>query len=149
MLFTKIFSLCFASLFFITGCSSTSSRTRTHTVSVSQQISPIQVSAGRGDEIKWINNRSQPIALIFPLTELTRTSCRTGFQTVETTMLSAVVAPNSSASLCFLEQGKYDYQVRLDKNLASAASDRAASVWIIGREEGNPKPSEQYENINP
>ena len=65
------------------------------------------------------------------------------------TVLSAVVAPNASASICFSDLGKYDYRVRLDENLASAETDRNASVWIVARGERNPKLGEQFENITP
>jgi len=96
-----------------------------------------------------MNDRSRPIALKIPATDLSRISCRIGFQVVDRSVLSAVVPPNSSASLCFSEQGKYDYQVRLDENIAAAQADRNASVWVSGRGKRNPKPGEQYENINP
>jgi hypothetical protein len=79
---------------------------RTHTVRVGQQIDPLQVNAGRGDEVRWMNDRSQPIALMFPATDLSRISCRIGSQVVDRSVLSAVVPPNSSASLCFSETGK-------------------------------------------
>jgi plastocyanin len=137
-------------LLLITGCSSSSMAGKsTHTVRVGQQIDPLQVNAGRGDEVRWMNDRSRPIALKIPATDLSRISCRIGFQVVDRSVLSAVVPPNSSASLCFSEQGKYDYQVRLDENIAAAQADRNASVWVSGRGKRNPKPGEQYENINP
>ena len=149
--FAQTSTLCLALvMLLITGCSSPSMTGKgTHTVKVGQQIDPLQVNAGRGDEVRWMNNRSQPIALVFPATDLTRISCRTGFQIVDRTILSAVVPPNSSVSLCFWEQRKYDYQVRMDENIARAQTDRNASVWVSGRGQRNPKPGEQYENTNP
>ena len=143
-------SIFLAAVLLMTGCSaSPPARKETHTVRVGHQIDPLQVNAGRGDEVRWMNNRSQPIALVFPATDLSRISCRSGFHLVDRTVLSAVVPPNSSASLCFSEQGKYDYQVRLDENMASAEADRNASVWVSGRGMRNPKPGEQFENVNP
>ena len=142
--------LSLSAVLLIAGCSSPSTaRKGTHTVRVGQQIDPLQVNAGRGDEVRWMNERSQSIALVFPATDLNRISCRSGFQVVDRSVLSAIVPPKSSASLCFSEQGKYDYQVRLDENIPSAETDRNASVWVSGRGERNPKPGEQYENINP
>lgn len=120
-----------------------------HTVNVAQDVRPLQIDAGRGDEIRWVNKSSHPVAVIFPGTDVPRTSCRKGFEEVDRMVLSAVVQPNSSASLCFAEQGKYNYQVRLDENVASAQTDRNATVWIVGRGERNPKPGEQFENITP
>ena len=139
-------------LLFTEGCSSTphsSKATRVHTVNVGQTIEPLQINAGRGDEVRWLNQRAQPIAVIFPKLDQIPISCRTGFKTVDQTVLSAIVPPNSSASLCFAQQGKYDYQVRLDENIASVETDRNASVFIVGRGERNPKPGEQFENVTP
>lgn len=67
----------------------------------------------------------------------------------EQTALSAFIDPNSFASLCFAQLGKYNYQVRLNQNLASALSDQRASVWIVGRGERNPDPYEEYINFTP
>lgn len=139
-------------LVFMVGCSSSSyssKGTRVHTVNVGQKIEPLQINAGRGDEIRWLNLRSEPIAVVFPKLDTIPISCRTGFKTVDQSLLSAVVPPNSSASLCFAQMGKYDYQIRLDENIASAETDRNASVFIVGRGERNPKPGEQFENITP
>lgn len=136
---------------FSAGCQSvpySSNATRIHTVNVGPKIEPLQINAGRGDEVRWVNQRSQPIALIFPKSDDVRISCRSGFKNNDT-VLSAVVPPNASASMCFAELGKYDYQVRLDENLPGAETDRNASVWIVGRGERNPKPGEQFENITP
>jgi plastocyanin len=136
----------------VAGCSSTSyssKEARIHTVNVGESIQPLQINTGRGDEVRWVNQRSQPIAVVFQKMDAVPISCRTGFTTVDQTVLSAVVAPNSSASLCFSRLGKYDYQVRLDENIPSAEVDRNASVFVVGRGERDPKPGEQFENITP
>lgn len=136
----------------VAGCSSagySSKKARIHTVNVGENIEPLQINAGRGDEVRWVNQRSQPIAVVFPKTDAVPISCRTGFKTIDQSILSAVVAPNSSASLCFSQLGKYDYQIRLDENIASAQVDRNASVFVVGRGERDPKPGEQFENITP
>ena len=146
-------TVCVLGTFLLTaGCTTvpySSNQTKVHTVNIGPKIEPLQMNAGRGDEVRWVNQRSEPIAVVFPKTDAALTSCRTGFKTVDQTVLSAVVAPNASASLCFSELGKYNYQVRLDENLPSAEVDRNASVWIVGRGERNPKPGEQFENITP
>lgn len=139
-------------LLFTAGCTSapySSKGTRIHTVNVGPKIEPLQINAGRGDEVRWINQRSEPIAVVFPKTDAVPISCRTGFKTVDQSILSAVVAPNASASLCFSEIGKYNYQVRLDENIPSAEADRNASVFVVGGGARNPKPGEAFENITP
>ena len=142
----------FGTFLIIAGCAagpSSTKGTRIHTVNVGPKIQPLQINAGRGDEVRWINQRSEPIAVVFPKTDAVPLSCRSGFKTVDQTILSAVVAPNASASLCFSEIGKYDYQVRLDENIPSAETDRNASVFVVGGGARNPKPGEAFENITP
>jgi plastocyanin len=134
------------------GCASTSNPgtgTKIHTVNVGQKIEPLQINAGKGDEVRWVNQRSEPIAVMFPASDTFRISCRTGFKSLTQTVLSAIVPPNGSASLCFSEPGKYNYDVRLDENIAAAAVDKLASVWIVGRGSRNPTAAEAYENITP
>ena len=136
---------------FTAGCQSapySSPAARIHTVNVGPKIEPLQINAGRGDEVRWVNQRSQPIALIFPKSDDVRISCRSGFKNNDS-VLSAVVAPNASASMCFSELGKYDYQVRLDENLPGAETDRNASVFVVGGGARNPLPVEAFENVTP
>jgi plastocyanin len=118
-------------------------------VNVGPKIQPLQINAGRGDEVRWVNQRSEPIAVVFPKTDAVPITCRTGFKTVDQTILSAVVAPNASASLCFSQIGKYDYQIRLDENIPSAEVDRNASVFVVGGGARNPLPVEAFENVTP
>ena len=136
---------------FTAGCQTapnSSNATRIHTVNVGPKIEPLQINAGRGDEVRWVNQRSQPIALIFPKSDDVRISCRTGFKNSDSA-LSAVVAPNASVSICFSELGKYDYQVKLDENLPAAETDRVASVFVVGGGARNPSTVEAFENVTP
>lgn len=136
----------------IAGCSSVSHSTgeRTiHIVTVGQAVEPHHINAGRGHEIRWRNTGTQPITVMFPGEYDARISCRTGFTSVDKTVLSAVIEPNAFASLCFSQQGRYNYRVRLTKNLASAPTEQGASVWIVGRGERNADPYEDYQNITP
>src|SRR6185503_7839777 len=144
-------SLVLGLAFFTAGCQSvphSSNTTRIHTVNVGPKIEPLQINAGRGDEVRWVNQRSQPIALIFPKSDDVRISCRSGFENMDS-VLSAVVAPNASASMCFSDLGKYDSQVRLDENLPAAETDRNASVFIVGGGARNPSALEAFENVTP
>ena len=142
----------FAGALIITaGCGTPSSGSKgstVHMVQVGPKIDPLQINAGKDHEVRWINKRSQPIAVIFPRSDESRISCRTGFKKIGS-VLSAEIAPNSSASMCFSELGKYDYRIRLDENQPTAAIDRNASVWVVARGERNPNSGEQFENITP
>ena len=140
-------------LFSVTvGCSSAShskGHSKIHIVNVALEVEPRYILAGRGDEVRWRNTGTQPIVVSFPASAEKRISCGTGFKTEEHTALSALIEPNSFASLCFAQQGKYNYQVRQNQNLASTRTDQRASVWIVGRGERNPDTYEEYTNITP
>jgi len=134
------------------GCSSASHSkgdSKIHIVNVAHEVEPRYILAGRGDEVRWRNTGTQPIVVSFPASAEKRISCHTGFMTEEHTALSAFIEPNSFASLCFTQQGKYNYQVRVNQNLTSVRTDQRASVWIVGRGERNPDPYEEYTNITP
>ena len=134
------------------GCSSSppSEAERTvHVVNVAHEVEPRQILAGRGDEIRWRNTGTQPIIVNFPASTANRISCRVGFKVEEQTVFSALIDANASASLCFAQQGKYNYQVRLNQNPGSALTDQRGVVWIVGRGERNPDPYEEYTNITP
>lgn len=136
----------------LVGCSSVSPSTdksTIRTVDVAHEVEPRQVYVGPGDEVRWRNTLTEPIVISFPSSVANRISCNTGFKIEEHIVLSALIEPNSSASLCFTNQGKYNYQVRLNQNLASALSDKRATIWVVGRGERNPDPYEEYTNITP
>lgn len=134
------------------GCSSSpplEAERTVHVVNVAHEVEPRQILAGRGDEIRWRNTGTQPIIVNFPASTANRISCRVGFNVEEQTVFSALIDANASASLCFAQQGKYNYQVRLNQNLGSALTDQRGVVWIVGRGERNPDPYEEYTNITP
>src|SRR5690242_16986068 len=56
----------------VAGCHSapySAKGTRIHTVNIGPKIEPLQINAGRGDEVRWVNQRSEPIAVVFPKTD--------------------------------------------------------------------------------
>jgi len=120
-----------------------------HIVNVAHDVEPRQILAGRGDEIRWRNTGTQPIIVNFPASIAKRLSCHVGFNVEESTAVSALIDANASASLCFAQQGKYNYHVRLNDNIASTLFDQRAIVWIVGRGKRNPDPYEEYTNITP
>ena len=136
----------------LVGCSSISPSTgksTIHLVNVAHEVEPRQTLIGQGNEVRWHNTLTEPIVISFPASAVNRISCNTGFKTVEHVGLSAFIEPNASASLCFANQGKYNYQVRLDKSLGSTLAEKRGIVWVVGRGERNPDPYEEYTNITP
>ncbi len=136
----------------LVGCSSVSPSTgksAIHDVEVAHEVEPRLVLVGPENEVRWHNTLTEPIVITFPASAFNRISCNKGFKTDEHIGLFAFVEPNASASLCFASQGKYNYQVRLNQNLASALEDKRAIIWVVGRGERNPDPYEEYTNITP
>ena len=136
----------------LVGCSSVSPSTgksTLHLIRVADEVEPRQTLIGQGNEVRWHNTLTEPIVISFAASAVNRISCNTGFMAVEHIGLSAVVEPNASVSLCFASQGKYNYQVRLNQDLASALGDKRAIIWVVGRGERNPDPYEEYINITP
>jgi hypothetical protein len=134
------------------GCSPSShprGESTLHIVNVAHDVEPRQILAGRGDEIRWRNTGTQPILVNFPASIANRLSCRVGFNVEEPTALTARIDANASASLCFAQQGKYNYQVRVNDAIAGPLIDHRAIIWIVGRGERNPDPYEEYTNITP
>jgi hypothetical protein len=136
----------------LVGCSAVSPSTEKNTVrivDVTREAVPRQVLVGQGVEVRWHNTSTEPIVIGFPASTANRLSCQTGFKSEEPLALTAVIEPNSSASLCFANQGKYNYQVRRKHNRAGPFTDERAIVWVVGRGERNPDPYEEYTNITP
>ncbi|BCA56360.1 hypothetical protein W02_35000 [Nitrospira sp. KM1] len=104
---------------------------RVHTVNIGQTVEPGQINVGRGDEVRWLNQGSQPVAVIFPKPDSILVTCRSGFRTPNAKMLSALIAPNASASLCFAEHGKYNYSIRDNESAGAAQTDRSGTVMIV------------------
>jgi hypothetical protein len=134
------------------GCNAVSPSTRERTtriVDVMQDVAPRYILVGREDEVRWRNRSSQPVVISFPPSTANRISCNSGFKMGADRALSALIEPESAAALCFMAQGKYNYEVRLDRNLGSVLTDKRASVWVVGRGERNPDPYEEYTNVTP
>ena len=136
-------------LFACTAVSPSTENSTLHIVDVAHEVKPRQVLAGQGHEVRWRNTLTEPIVVSFPAATATRVSCNTGFKTEAHIALFAVIEPNASASLCFMIQGKYNYQVRLNQSFASPLTDKRAIVWVVGRGERTPDPYEEYTNITP
>ena len=136
----------------LVGCSAGSpspEKNPVRIVDVTREAVPRQVLVGQRDEVRWRNTSTEPIVISFPASATNRLSCQTGFKSEEPLALAAVIEPNASASLCFANQGKYNYQVRRKHNRADPFTDERAIVWVVGRGERNPDPYEEYTNITP
>jgi plastocyanin len=81
---------------------------------VADQLTPMELTANAGDEIRWINKRNGPIRVVFldPIND--KFSCKNGFGGLTVKSNSAALDPNESASVCFKNPGYYRYTVRME-----------------------------------
>jgi len=83
------------------------------TVVIRDQLSDIELSAGPGDEVRWINKGRTPVSIILLDQDAVSFSCKQNFGSWLGAG-TARLAPHETASLCFEHPGKVRYALRLD-----------------------------------
>jgi plastocyanin len=121
------------------GCASvaTTSRTGTiHEVSFAERMMPANLSVRAGDEIRWVNKRSQPVTVEFLEGALANVSCEEGFSQRALSNVrarrqeSTTIQPNASASLCFTQIGTVAYNARMESALAGGQTIESGSIRV-------------------
>lgn len=121
------------------GCASvaTTSRTGTiHEVSFGERMTPVNLNVRTGDEIRWINQRSEPVTVEFLDGALANVSCEEGFSQRRLSNVrgrlqeSTTIRPNASASLCFTALGTVSYNARMDSPLAGGQTIESGSIRV-------------------
>ena len=92
-------------------------------VKIDELVTPMSVTAKRGDEVRWINMSKAPVDISVVQTREELISCQKGFASTNLgylfgtseyeNIVMATVLPNEFASLCFAISGKYVYTVRM------------------------------------
>ena len=92
-------------------------------VQIAESVSPMVVTAKRGDEVRWFNMSKAPVDISMVQTRDELISCQKGFASTNLgymfgtsdyeNIVMATVQPNEFASLCFAISGKYVYTVRM------------------------------------
>jgi hypothetical protein len=104
----------------LTACAmSTTTRSgEIHDVKIEEGLEPATLTAGIGDEIRWVNHRKLPVRIDFIGGALDEISCQRGFTNwIGMKKESATLGVNESASLCFAQATVIDYNVRMDSAL--------------------------------
>lgn len=105
----------------VTSCSSVPAITRTgdiYDVTIQEDVAPKRVVVQVGDEIRWVNHRSQPVRIDFSGDVLDDASCRRGFTNwIGMNQNTMTLDANETASVCFAGRGLYVYNVRMDSAL--------------------------------
>jgi plastocyanin len=113
---TKILLLIVVVIFAV-GCASLPKISRTgtiHEVRIEDILSNPNLTAQVGDEIRWVNVRTEPVSIEFTPKSVGSFSCNNGFSgMLGRSRDEAKVDPSESVSLCFSKNGIYKYNVRM------------------------------------
>ena len=109
-------------------------------VKVGESLTPKEITAKQGDEVRWINTTSAPLDISFDQSLDDIVSCQKGFVSTgwgylfgSSELEFLVIARLHSsdyASLCFSTPGTYAYNVRRDKTATGSATKLAGTITI-------------------
>lgn len=99
------------------ACASLPEISRTQAVrdiKVDLELTPGDLTVRPGDEVRWVNGRTESILVQIPRLSTEDLSCQTGFDSWRGEMLESVtVKPNETVSLCFKGDAEVLYNVRV------------------------------------
>jgi plastocyanin len=115
-----------------TGGIASTSRTGTiHDVSFEERMTPVNLYVRPGDEIRWVNQRSTPVAVEFLGNALDEVTCQSGFSSLlRRQQESATIEPNRTASLCFGKVGTVTYNARMESPVAGGQTIESGTIHI-------------------
>ena len=103
------------------SCSSVAPTSRTgavHTINVAEGPDPEELSVRAGDEVRWVNLRTQSIEIDLVKVNPETLSCNRGFfDALKFARDFATLNPNESASACFVISGDVNYNIRMESAL--------------------------------
>jgi len=105
-------------LLFVLGCQGMPTVTRSGDVKdiiIGDNLTPSETAVNTGDEVRWINKRTQPVRVIFLDAVLDKQlSCKHNVGGWMTPSDTAQLATNETASVCFRDPGYFRYIVRME-----------------------------------
>ena len=105
-------------LLFVLGCQGTPTVTRTGDVKdiiIGDELSSREIAVNTGDEVRWINKRTQPVRVIFlDAVSDKQLSCKNNVGGWMTPSDTAQLGKNETASVCFRDPGYFRYIVRME-----------------------------------
>jgi plastocyanin len=105
-------------LLFVLGCQAVPTVTRTGDVKdiiIGDDLSSREIAVNTGDEVRWINKRTQPVRVIFLDAVLDKQlSCKNNVGGWITPSDTAKLDKNEAASVCFRDPGYFRYIVRME-----------------------------------
>ncbi|HSL05313.1 MAG TPA: hypothetical protein VK901_17425 [Nitrospiraceae bacterium] len=105
-------------LLFMLGCQATPTVTRTGDVKdiiIGDNLTSSETTVNTGDEVRWINKRTQPVRVIFlDAVSDKQLSCKSNVGGWMTPSDTAQLGKNETASVCFRDPGYFRYVVRME-----------------------------------
>ncbi len=105
-------------LVFVLGCQGMPTVTRTGDVKdilIGDDLSSREIVVNTGDEVRWVNKRTQPVRVIFLDAMLDKQlSCKNNVGGWMTPSDTAQLGKNETASVCFRDPGYFRYIVRME-----------------------------------
>jgi len=82
---------------------------------IGDELSSREIAVNTGDEVRWINKRTQPVRVIFldPVSDK-QLSCKNNVGGWMTPSDTAQLGKNETASVCFRDPGYFRYIVRME-----------------------------------
>ena len=109
-------------------------------VKIGESVTPPDLIAKRGDEIRWINMSDKPVDVAVVQTQEELISCQKGFASTNLgylfgtseyeNIVMATVRPSEYAGLCFSIPGKYGYTIRRDSSITGSAKKLTGTITI-------------------
>jgi plastocyanin len=107
---------------------------------IGESVTPPDLTAKRGDEVRWINMNNAPVDVALVQTQEELISCQKGFGSTNLgyvfgtseyeNIVMATVRPSEYAGLCFSIPGKYSYTIRTGPSSAGSTHKLTGSITI-------------------
>ena len=119
------------------GCQGTPTVTRTGDVKdiiIGDDLSSREIAVNTGDEVRWINKRTQPVRVVFldPVSDK-RLSCKNNVGGWLTPSDTAQLGKNETASACFRDPGYFRYIVRMESGLTTGDINIQGVIKVGGQ----------------
>jgi plastocyanin len=104
-------------LLFVLGCQGMPTVTRTGDVKdiiIGDNLTSSETTVNTGDEVRWVNKRTQPVRVIFLDAFDKQLSCKNNVGGWMTPRDTAQLGKNETASVCFRDPGYFRYIVRME-----------------------------------
>jgi plastocyanin len=124
-------------LLLVLGCQGTPTVTRTGDVKdiiIGDDLSSKEIAVNTGDEVRWINKRTQPVRVVFldPVSDK-QLSCKNNMGGWMTPSDTAQLGKNETASACFRDPGYFRYIVRMESALTTGDINVQGVIKVGGQ----------------